>query len=136
MRPLTSEEQALAVEHLKVAEIAACRMYQRFHDRLSLEEMISSATYGLCKAAQGFRTGKGAKFATYATRTCMQQIRDDVMALGYLIHLPRHTFSKSHRSKVYKSKTHALKALEMHASADRAQHIERWSRAQFDTLSG
>ncbi len=56
MRPLTTDEQALVLAHVHVAEIAACRLYPKCRLRMTLEEMVSSAFYGLCKAAHGFKS--------------------------------------------------------------------------------
>ncbi len=122
MRPLTDEEQALVLAHIHVAEIAACEMYRKCHMRMTLEEMVSSAFYGLCLASQKFKPGK-VKFSSYAQPACRQQIRDDIMALAYTIHLPRHTFSKQHRAKIYKSPIWAAKARAMHADADRVLRL-------------
>ncbi len=134
MSALTEQEQAQVLAHIKIAEIAACRMYPRFHTRMSLEEMVSSAFYGLCKAAKGFRPGKRARFSTYAERACKRQIRDDLMAETYLISLPRHTFSSRHRSKIYKSPVWAKKAQEMHSDADRARAVEHWSATDLEAI--
>lgn len=69
--PLSEAQRRLAEENHKL-------IYQFLRDcNLPLDEFYDIAALGLCKAAQGYDARKGVKFATYAYRVMLNEIRMD-----------------------------------------------------------
>lgn len=135
MVPLNAEQQELVASHMRVAVMAGRKMGARARTWMTLEDGISSAYVGLCKAALAFDPKRRVKFATLAWRCCCQQIHDDTKDLGPLIHIPRYLWNKKReREKIYNSSQNAANAAQNRLCMEQALRIEHWSMASLDTL--
>src|SRR5271165_2399390 len=72
MRSLTDDDQRLVVEYLHEAEVSASK-FSRL--KMSRDELLSSAYYGLCKAA--LIRPRPEPFGRYASFCCKNQILKD-----------------------------------------------------------
>ena len=61
----------LVEKYMSLAKYEADKFFRRNTMLLEYEDLLQEAYYGLIKASEGYEEGKGAIFATYATR-CIQ----------------------------------------------------------------
>ncbi len=89
-RPMTTDEQALVVEHDRLAPWWAMRLkekYQWWFSEVDLEDLVQACRIGLCLAAQRFRPGV-ARFSTWAAWWMTSSVQNEMRHHG-LVSLPR-----------------------------------------------
>ena len=65
-RPLTPEQQRLVTEGLPLVERLAATVARRYHDLISVEELLGPGTIALCEAARVYRRERHPQFTQYA----------------------------------------------------------------------
>jgi RNA polymerase sigma-B factor len=86
--PVAPDPDALALEHLSLAEAVARRFFRR--DPARDEDLVQVGYIGLLKAARRYDPEKGDTFAAFAVPTISGEIKRHLRDNGWFVRPPRH----------------------------------------------
>ena len=96
----------LLMEHYRpLVRYAADRLYSKLPDKVELDDLISSGTFGLMDAINAFEPERNVKFETYCTPRIRGSILDELRSMDWV---PRLVRARSHRL------SRATRSLETH----------------------
>ncbi len=104
--PLTALQQKFVCDNLGLAYRAAYQRVRYDHGTLTIEELISAALLGLCRAARRYREDltidpRNRRWTVYAMRAAFDAMRTDIENF-HTIHVP----NRFHRAECANDKGH------------------------------
>lgn len=96
----------LLIKHyMHIVKYTAERLYSKLPDKVELDDLISSGTFGLMDAIDAFDPGRGVKFETYCSTRIKGAILDELRSMDWV---PRLVRARAHQL------TKATQSLEAH----------------------